>query len=183
MARWQIDIEKRLGSEFWSNRYFVEDNGAAQTSVLDAADNLTEVERQFHASIVTFTRSRISTVVPGDGVYTIVPINLPGVRGTTNVLPLFNTLRVDLQASVGRPSRKYYRGVLGESDIAGDAVDTAPFITLVDFQLTNAINNPEVPLVDVGGGALTGVTIFPFVQMRQLRRSRRRRNNGGGIFQ
>lgn len=182
MALWSIDIEKRLGSEFWSNRYIFSDLG--EIDVNDMASDLVALEIGFHSELVTFTRYRASTLAEGDETYNIVPLNSFGSRsGQGTLLPLFNTLRFDLTAAVGRPSRKFYRGVLGEGDINGDAVITSPFgsaaVTLSTF-FAEGIGNG---LVDPQGGLLTGVTIHPFVQMRQLRRSRRRRSNGGGIFQ
>lgn len=182
MALWSIDIEKRLGSEFWSNRYLFSDLG--EIDVATMAADLVENEREIHADLVTFTRYRYSALAEGDERYTIVPVNQPGLRtGQGTLLPLFNTLRYDLTANVGRPSRKFYRGVLGEGDINGDAVTTAPFVANAIALSTFFAEGIGNGLVDPQGGLLTGISIYPFVQMRQLRRSRRRRTNGGGIFQ
>jgi hypothetical protein len=182
MARFQLDIEKRLGSEFWTNVYQLEASDLANAQVISLP--VVEAERSFHAQIVNFTRYRVSSVAMNDGVYTIVPIGLTGERAASSVLPLFNTLRMDFTAQSGRPSRKYYRGVLDEFDINGDAVTTATFNdgaaalfgTFYDGEGGGGVVDPQ-------GQLLTAITIWPFVQMRQLRRSRRKRTNGGGIFQ
>jgi hypothetical protein len=133
---------------------------------------------------VNFTRYRVSSVAMNDGVYTIVPVGLTGQRVANSVLPLFNTLRMDFTAQTGRPSRKYYRGVLDESDISGDAVNTAPFLA-GSLELFDLFYQGEGVggIVDPQGQFFTAITVWPFVQMRQLRRSRRKRTNGGGIFQ
>lgn len=181
MPLYQADIEKRLGSEFWTNRYII--NAPDFASANEIADNLTAAERTIHATSVTLTRYRLSTTAINDGIYTIVPLNVSGLRAPPgSLLPLFNTLRVDLQAAVGRPSRKFYRGVLAESDIAGDAMqaDFSAFVNLIEVELATEIR-PGV--VDPQGTVLLNATVYDFVQMRQLRRSRRRRTNGGGIFQ
>lgn len=181
MALFTADIEKRLGSEFWSNRYILSADtlGAA----VSEAGDLVTVERGFHNTSVTFTRFRVSTLAEGDETYSIVPINAQGLRSAGGtLLPLFNTLRFDLTAATGRPSRKFYRGVLGEGDISGDAltVDFSAFAADLEGHL-----DPEAAVRVVGpqGETLTDVTVYSFVQMRQLRRSRRKRGNGGGIFQ
>lgn len=182
MPLFNVDVEKRLNSEFWSNRYIVRATDLADANTF--ADAIVEAERAIHSSIVTFTRYRVSSALQGDGIFNIVNIGLAGLRaiGNNTLLPLFNTLRVDLNATAGRPSRKYYRGVLTEADIAGDAV-TADFqsllITLIDTLATGSTNG----IVDPDDQLLLNALVHPFVQMRQLRRSRRRRTNGGGIFQ
>ena len=182
MARFQLDIEKRLGSEFWTNVYQLEATDLANAQVIGGL--VTSAERIFHATVVNFTRYRVSSVAMNDGIYTIVSVGLTGQRTANSVLPLFNTLRMDFTAQTGRPSRKYYRGVLDEADIAGDAVNTAPFLA-GSLELFDLFHTGEGAggIVDPQGQLLTAITIWPFVQMRQLRRSRRKRTNGGGIFQ
>lgn len=183
MAQFQIDIEKRLGSEFWSNVYQVWSQDLANAQQMGAL--ITAAERTFHSAQVTFTRFRASSVAIGDGIYSITAVGQPGLRNPNDtLLPLFNTLRFDFTAATGRPSRKYYRGVLYEGDIAGDAVNTANFVAgsneIADLFQTDPMTNG---IVDPQQELLTSLIVWPFVQMRQLRRSRRRRTNNGGIFQ
>lgn len=181
MAVYSVDIEKRLGSEFWTNRYIVTAASLAVASLI--ALRLREAEQLIHANIVTFTRHRISNLGEGNEEYVIVPDNVVGLRTNQgSLLPLFNTLRVDIPAATGRPSRKFYRGVLGEGDINGDLVTAEFDAFLLELQEHFAAGeNPGV--VDPQGQFLSAPSLYEFVQMRQLRRSRRRRANGGGIFQ
>lgn len=183
MPIFQVDIEKRLGSEFWTNRYIVEAPNIGEASQFGL--NIVAVERTIHSTAVQFTKMRTSTTAVGDGIYNIAPLAGTGNRSVvgTQLLPLFNTLRVDISANTGRPSRKYYRGVLTENDISGDAV-TESFTSFADA-LENLVGaTPPAPrVVDPDGETLSTITVMPNVQMRQLRRSRRRRTNGGGIFQ
>ena len=182
MARFQVDIEKRLGSEFWSNVYQVQAPDLASAEAF--GQFLVAAERASTAQAVTFTRYRTSSVAMNDGVYAITSVAQPGQRVMNSILPLFNTLRIDINTSPGRPSRKYYRAMLDEFDIAGDAVTTATFLPLTLALSDLFAETAEMTgLVDPQGQLFNSITIHPFVQMRQLRRSRRRRTNGGGIFQ
>lgn len=181
MPLFYVDIEKRLNSEFWSNRYIIRSPSFAEA--IEAGEDFVNIERVFHAQQVTFNRVRTSTAVSDDETYHIATLGVNGLRDPgTSLLPLFNTLRVDFTALSGRPSRKFYRGVLSEGDINGDAIVT-------DFDMTarwgNQLALPEGPagIVDPQDTLLVAVVQHPFVQMRQLRRGTRRRANGGGIFQ
>lgn len=182
MARFQVDVEKRLGSEFWTNVWQVQAGTLAEATVVAAA--IVQAEREGHSSSVTFTRYRTSSVAQGDGVYAITPIGQVGLIGTDLLLPLFNTLRMDFTAPTGRPSRKFFRGCLGEGNINGEAVNTVPFLTMsLSIADLFAETSEQDGIVDPQGEFFTGIVIHPFVQMRQLRRSRRKRQNGAGIFQ
>ncbi len=180
MPLFQVDIEKQLGSEFWSNRWIVDVADLANAVAL--GEFIWEGEQAFHSTAVTFTRYRASSLQQGDGVFSIVPIGEQGARASGGtLLPLFNTLRADMPAETGRPSRKYWRGVLTEGDIDGSAVvsDFGLFMLYFAGALDPAATNQ---IVDPQGQTLTGLIVHPFVQMRQLRRGRRRRQ-GVGIFQ
>ena len=181
MPQYYVDIEKRLGSEFWSNRYILE--ATTFDNAKSAGTQLANLERTWHADSVAFTRVRVSTVDPADEQYAITTLNTFGQRNSgTALLPLFNTLRIDFNALTGRPSRKYYRGVLGEGDINGDAIVT-DFTSVATDLAGNFADFDSPGIVDPQGTSLVSATVHPFVQMRQLRRSRRKRANGGGIFQ
>lgn len=184
MALFYVEIEKRLASEFWTNRWIVRTADLASANGI-LAPGLLDAERALHAEFVTFTRYRVSTVDPGDEQYVIVPINQLGTRTLDNatLLPLFNTLRVDFPAASGRPSRKYFRGVLSENDISGDAVTTNFNSYMAAFVDMFAEGAEGAGLVDPQGELFTNAVPILNVQMRQLRRSRRRRTNGGGVFQ
>lgn len=183
MPLFDVDIEKRLNSEFWTNRYIV--NADSLGTAIGIAQIIVSAEQEFHGTPVTFTRYRVASTVVGDGVYTVQPIGQQGARALPGqLLPLFNTLRMDFNAVSGRPSRKYYRGVLTEDDINGDTVNTGNFVGGAG-SITALFTTVEEPqgIVDPQGERLVATVVWPFVQMRQLRRSKRRRNSGTGIFQ
>lgn len=176
MPVYTIDIQKRIGSEFWTNRYI--GTYAAMVNAVAAAQSIVASERTIHSTLVSFVNFRVSNAGISEE-YTIVPVNLAGQRGETNLLPLFNTLRYDLAAEVGRPSRKFYRGVLGEVDISGDAITVNSAFTDHGLFLLASSVEPETPvgLHDPQGDMFVDVTVHPFVQMRQLRRGKRKRQN------
>lgn len=177
MAVFSVDIEKRLGSEFWTNRYLVN-----QANIADAIGNANQIvgfERDIHSNTVTFTRHRVSNLGEGNEQYVITPIGTLGTRTNQgSLLPLFNTLRLDGSVATGRPSRKYYRGVLGENDIQGDLITSEFGAFATDL---GSASDPVTGLgvVDPQGLPILGWIVISFVQMRQLRRSRRRRSQGG----
>src|SRR6184192_1675970 len=111
MPIFRAQIFKQLdGSEReWSNTYPVQatDIDAAVTAVAGIPNH----ERPLHGDNVTITRMRVSDIVPGTDVFVIVPVGLVGTAFSAadqEWLPLFNTVRVDIQvAGGGRPSRKY----------------------------------------------------------------------------
>lgn len=181
MALYSLDIEKRLGTEFWTNRYILDADTAGNASNLGQAIVMSELA--FHSDLVTFTRFRVSTMAEGDEVYAIIPINQAGQRtANDDLMPLFNTLRMDFTATSGRPSRKFYRGVLYSNDCNGDAVssDFTAFAADIEGHF-KGVEDP-VGIVDPQSQLLTNAVVHPFVQMRQLRRGTRKRASGG-IFQ
>lgn len=181
MPLYTVDVEKRVGSEFWSNRYIVE--AATLAAAQTVGSDIVSIERSFHINNVLFTRYRVSTLASNDDSYVIVPVGLFGLRVvSTSGLPLFNTLRMDFPAPSGRPSRKFYRGVLSEGDINGDAITESFTDAASDIAALFGSSGIE-GIVGPQNEYFVTAVVHPFVQMRQLRRSRRRRTNGGGIFQ
>lgn len=172
MALWQIDIEKVLNGEYWTNRYIVDDVGAATPITL--AGFLIAGERSFHEDVVEFTKARVATFPVSNGAYTILPINLFGQLTTANNrMPLFNVFRVDLQLGVGRPSRKYYRCPVMEDDQIDGNVTSAKLGTLTTL-VQDMINDCAGQLVDPGGDVITTASVAGAVGMRQLRRGSKR---------
>lgn len=175
MPRFQVDIEKRLGTETWTNIYYVE--AATSQDAVAPAGAIVVQEQSFHATGVEFTRLRVRSVAVGDEDYQIVPIAQQGQRALLSaVLPLFNVLRCDFTAlGGGRPSRKFYRGCIGADDLGADGRLVEGVAAAANTALTALVTNLTGELVDVDGQALIGATVFRVVGMRQLRRGSRRR--------
>ena len=170
MPVFKLDIEKETSGEYWTNRYFIEAPDFAGTTAVSQA--VLDIERSIHVTGINFLKVRVSDTSLNLGQFVTTSINLPGLRsGIVQPLPLFNTLRVDFSPGFTRPSRKYYRGVLGEEDISFDTINSASVSAL--GVLVTAFNS--IPLVTETGVGLGTPTVFQKVQMRQLRRGSRRR--------
>lgn len=170
MPLFKLDVEKLFSTEYWTNRYFL--HAADLADAASMAPTIVNGERNFHLTSVTFTKWRVSDPFDEGTSFITTPINLAGLRtGSGDVLALFNTVRVDFPAGFGRPSRKYYRGVLTEADIVG-ATLAAGVKTLVT---TNTGASFVLHLVDPQDTNLSPGVVSNFVQMRQLRRGRRKR--------
>lgn len=172
MPLYKVDVEKLLATEYWSNRYLVEANTIQDAA--DEADAIVATERTFHSGLVTFTKVRTSEFPQGGGFFIVKPIGLAGQRVVSgDLLPLFVTVRVDFPAGLGRPSRKYYRGCIGEGDIVGAnmVAGSRTFIqTSVNAFDPRTLVDPQVSPLGTGVVQLA-------VQMRQLRRGTKRRQN------
>lgn len=171
MPLFKLDIQKSYANETWTNRYLL--NYGTLEAANTAAPQVLAAEQLFHPSFVLFTSYRVSDIVPNTDQFITTVVNQPGevVEGSS-VLPLFNTVRVDLSVGAGRPSRKYYRGILTEANTENGALSAA-LITLVSNAWFDIISG-----VDVVDPQLTPIVqgiVFPNIQMRQLRRGSRRR--------
>jgi hypothetical protein len=172
MPLYQLDIEKAFGSEFWTNRYIL--NAASLSAAVASIGGVINAERNITDQNVSFTRCRVADLDPNTDQYTIVPLNQVGARANlTNLLPLFNVLRVDFGVAEGRPSRKYLRGVLVEGDIDFTTISTSA-LTFFDTNYVDLLV-PFDSYVDVDGEPIISGSVYPQVAMRQLRRGSRRR--------
>lgn len=170
----QIDIQKVLGNEYWTNRYLT-DLAVGSQEAEDLALGLANAEKPLYFSDIRIDKIRIATITAGDNVYQAWNPNIVGSRtGTaTDRLPLFNVVRVDFGAGLGRPSRKYLRGILTEIDVNGSTIVSS----IVSGMLTTyaAAVFGAAGVVDPQGSDLDGASVFATVAMRQLRRGSRRR--------
>lgn len=176
MPLYQVDIEKRLLSEFFTNVYYLQ-SPTIGDAVLDAGLIVT-FEKSIMLDNVNFTKQRVRTTTVGDDVYALGTLSGLGLRSSAGgTLPLFNTLNVVLSAVVGRPSRKYYRGVLQESDIDYTAVSSS-LLSLVATNgaaLLTAMDTANSALVDIDNTGIYSIIASSEVGMRQLRRGSKRR--------
>src|SRR5215212_6017771 len=117
MPIYQIDVQKNLGTEYWTNVYHV-----TMTSFDDAVDAVPLIvngERGIHYTNITFDKARVSVYPVTGGVFTILPLAFAGELSGVADLALFNVARVEFQVPIGRPGIKMYRGALNEGDIEG----------------------------------------------------------------
>lgn len=177
----RVEVFKEFGGRTWENVYLVgPDSFGEDTLDPEVATVIANSERVFHAAVVQFTYARVSTLVQGDNNYITVPLGFAGQRsvdGAGAMLPLFNTLRVDIQSTAGRPSRKFFRGVLTELDITYTSVNENALAEAqagVNAIITELATDTSYRLRDPQGQALVAAIAYPRVQMRQLNRGRRR---------
>ena len=176
MPLFQLDIEKQLGNEFWTNVYYLNAPTGLPEAVTNAQSVIT-VERNIHKTIVTFTRARVRTAVEGDELYTIIPLGLAGLATLSgDYIPLFNTVNAILAPGAGRPSRKYYRTPVGEGEQV-NGVLASTVVTAINTQLARLLpgGDLEAGLNDVDGQQIISSAVVSAVGMHQLRRGSRRR--------
>ena len=176
MATYKVDIEKLYQNEYWTNVYYIKDFVDLVTAS-NMAINLLQMERNIHFDIVTFTRVRTSTILPGDFQYFTEQPNEQGTLVSTgnDFLPLFNVVRVDLgDAGFKRPERKFYRCPVPEGWNSGGNLSIEGQNTVEGAINGFIIDNPGV-LCGPNGEDILSANSFPFVGMRQLRRGSRRK--------
>jgi hypothetical protein len=168
----RIEIFKRYGAETWDNSYLVSADTLDDATVI--ANALVNMERAITNQGVIFEYFRVATLSQGDRVFTHVPLGSGGTRSNgSSLLPLFNTLRVDLLTTSSDPGRKYYRGVLEEADINFDGIAGT---SINEFQsaINAVIPSATAGLQTPAGNDIESAAVNRLVQMRQLHRKRRR---------
>ena len=168
MPVFQIDIEKRLNGEFWTNRYFTEaDNLPVAVGSMDV---FVAAEREFHGNAVEFTKARASSVQLGDTLFFTQVLGLFGQVPLDDYLPLWNVIRVNFSILGKRPHYKLYRGCLSESNTLSGLIQPAALETV-----QAALEALELINTSGTGTALgTGVPESR-IRMRQLRRGGKRK--------
>jgi hypothetical protein len=172
MPLFAVDVQKKLGAEYWTNRYLVQlasidDAGAAVGSIVDA-------ERAIHWTGVTFDRTRVSDLVAGTDLFRIYQHGTLGLAAFVGeYIPLFNVVVVDFQPALGRPSRKYLRTPVFEANIAN-----GEFAQSWIDQVTTQYVTPMLAVAsfrDPDNQTFVSGAMKRAVGMRQLRRGSRRR--------
>ena len=172
MSLHQVDVEKLLETEYWTNRYFIDvPNVSAGIPVGQA---IVDFERRFHSEGVLFTKIRVSDAIPNNDNFVILTLNVAGLDGPSgDYLPLFNCVRMDLAPAIGRASRKFYRAPIREGEQVGG------FLTEARLNALNALIPtylyPITELCDPDLQPFSQVAFVRTVAMRQLRRGSRRR--------
>lgn len=172
-ATFQIDVEKVLDNEYWTNRYLVD--SASINDARIAGNAIVAAEQAITKSYVHFTKFRVSDFTPGNDNFIIVPIDEPGglTGASTDYLPLFNVVRVDFQAPLGRPSRKYLKLPLVEGEVSNQQVSSG-LIAGVESDYISALLAVD-DFCDPDGQHFVTGTVNQAVAMRQLRRGSKRR--------
>ena len=165
---YKVDIQKQYQNTYWTNVYYVNQPDLASASA--AATTIVNVERTIHAPAVNFDKVRVSDLSSTQ--YQTISVNQPGQRSVTgDFLPLFNVLRVDFNVAGGRPSRKYLRLPVAESDQSNGIFTSSALQSLA----TGYAIPTSTGICDESGSPFTSTSFQERVGMRQLRRGSRRR--------
>jgi hypothetical protein len=183
MALFRCEIHKSFNGKKFANDYLFEATDIGNASAL--AQDWASVERAIMPTTVSFLDIRTSTAVKGDRIFNHFPLNLTGQLNFTPdiTLPAFCCLRLDFTTTNSDPGHKYYRYVIPEPNQGAGTLDpswAAGLLTNIQGHLTS---NPDMLAnLRVGklGHAATGVSIYPFVQMRQEHRRRKKKAVAGG---
>lgn len=171
----RLTTEKEYQGEFWTNVYWLDH----ETVAAALADGLAiiQAEQAASAAAVLFTRYRVDdAVIETDNYQTVIVNQYGAVAADGNqLMPLFACLRVDFTVSGGRPSRKYFRGMLYESNVDGPFNLVPAFVTARQADLATNIA-AVASYVDVDGQEITGGLVYPKVAMRQLRRGSKKKD-------
>lgn len=163
----RIMVEKLYQGEYWTNVYYAD---ATSVSATTTALAIVAAERAILGSGILVTKYRIDDNTENTDEYVTGVVNQFGQRdfSASQLIPLFNVVRVDFEAGSGRPSRKYIRGALVESYINFNTIESAQ----VSYIQTNYADvlAALAGYVDIDGQALVAGVVHPFVGMRQLRR-------------
>jgi len=181
MSRFVIQTYKVIGTQVgreFTNAYLCEADDI--DTVAAALGDLVDAEKACFLDVVTIVRARVSDQDPDTDSFVILNTATSGTRNTLGAgsyLPLYNTIRVDINvAGGGRPSRKYYRSPIMETDQEnGELVSSV--VTAMDSAVNNIISvmsAASAPLVDPDGQLLVSSSTRTAVQMRQLHRKRKK---------
>ena len=143
-----VRIYKRASGLTWANNYEVQatqDVPFAQTSLIDLANRLVNLERALHLQAVTIDRVVISTYVRDSRPYNpetfvTIPVGLFGQRSSEgDPLPIEYCLFVRRSVQSGRTGKLLYRGCLLES--AATTIGFRPVLgTSAQNEIQSAVN-------------------------------------------
>jgi hypothetical protein len=177
MPVYRIAVEKRMGTgastgRQWSNVYHVSEADIVAADGM--ADSIAALEKTLYPDNVAIVRLSTHGAPHTPGISRNVFI--AGTRGSgtpATQLPLFNAVLAQFLPAEGRPSPKYLRLPLDESEVADSTVDPTLISTIA-----GSYASPLVALTgvtDESGQPFAGYHIKTAVQMRQLSWHRRKR--------
>lgn len=174
MARYIIDIQKKLTGLYWTNTYIVE--AGTIENAREQAWDIVRAEQAIHSARITFDKFRVSTLAKGDDTYVTVPLDQNGQYAADQVpMPPFCTLNVIFATGANRPARKYYRTLARTGDVVEDFKWRPNYIQLVTRVLGDLLGNQQIALYDRGGDPVQDFVVQDAIGMHQLRRGSKRR--------
>lgn len=179
MAVWEVRVVYQNGDRFWENVWHV-DIGAAT----DVPPGLLAQFESFAIATLLDIYSVARIVRRPAGTSDAFIEELIGaagalVLGSNKVLPLWNTVRVLLNAGAGRPGIKFLRGILTQASITDEQnhIDSGT-ISLLQTELDALFNQASDDTCTFVIGADDKPAVSPVVQsliqMRQPHRKRKK---------
>lgn len=179
MTIYRLTITKRMidgpwFDEPWSNVYHV--NAASAAAMALVAPAIVDLEKTLYPDNVRIFRYSIGDpLAPNTGFST--GINESGNRSVGAVatqLPLWNVVVAKLLVPTGRPSLKYLRPVLDESEVDSGIIVATLFNAINDNYLSPLVARGDV--TDEDGQAITGALLDVNLRNRQQGWHRRTRS-------
>ena len=173
MPVFQVDIQKSCDNIYWTNRYYV--TAASITDALAPAHQIVEAERASSYNYVSFISNRVS--VPGPeqpSTYIVTPEQGQGARVPTAVMHLTVCALVKLNWRAGRPDQKFYRGMIGASDLAQTQRLTAAAVNTIEQGVCAELFDIAA-LCTKTGQSYTSIDCSQRVSQHQLTRGTRKR--------
>lgn len=173
----RLEIRQKFSNWRWSNDYLLYVADFAEGEAV--ANALVEFHRRMSFTLTTFEFYVLSTYAKDGRVFRHKAVNATGYAslGTAQLLPLFNTVRVDLNTLDGDPARKYLRAIATEGDQDTGvwvAASVSSWQSVINTYLVNSVALDNI--VTPKGRVVTGATVHNVVQERQLRRRRKKKD-------
>ena len=149
-------------SERWVNTYEGQtiSTGVSTAMLIDWGQKIVLFEKAMHGSGVAFERMTISTWAQEEGYLptNFVSVDLAGVGALSisgDLLSLEHVLKVRRSVQTGRFGNVFFRGALGESDVASPAgVVRLGNPSALDTRLANAVSANLTPFLPMGAGPI-----------------------------
>jgi len=179
MAVWEVRVVAGFGDREWENVYHID--AGADTDV-DPSIILELVNFHVSRSFAVYIIKRIVRRILGTSdAFIEVAVNAPGaIDPLTEVpAPLFNTIRMILQAGAGRVGGKFLRGMMVQSQIIDDNGTLASTLisamnTAFDSVLNAAATAGQTFVFGSDNKIVSSAEFQQVVQERQRHRKRRR---------
>lgn len=171
-AIWQLDIEKSVGVETWTNVYHLSTLSLADA--ISASGQIVGFERAVTMNDVTFTRYRLRDTAALTGPGHTYEIGLQGSVGGVPIAPLFVCVRIVMETGLNRPSSKYYRAMAGGDIYLNRFNWKTELVTGLNASICANLLG-QTGLIDRHGNPFTSIKTQAKIAEHQLRRGSKRK--------
>lgn len=173
MPLYGISVQKGTGGNYWTNKYYCE--AADFPAAENVADEIVAAERASTLGYISFISWRVSLAGEEDpSLYVVKPLTGFGNRSFSTVMPLTVCARVLLSTGPGRPSPKFYRGMVQAGDYYSVADYSPTFVALMQANVVAGLEAIE-ELTDESGNAIISIFCSPKISQHQLTRGTKKK--------